>query len=198
VAETLTALRSILQDYFDIRLAKSAKMALALLQNTTVDMILLDIEMPGVSGFQFLAHLHTVLPPDKRPPVIFVTSHAETDFINQAINSGARDYIVKPIKADILLKKIDSVIGLPKESPAPHPLEEKLHALMNASLSGDSRKVEILLEETRRMAEGMSPTVCKKLTNIEELLTGFEYETANRKIKDLLTYIAEEKPERAD
>jgi DNA-binding response OmpR family regulator len=79
-----------------------------------VDLILLDIEMPEVSGFEYLKQLQQN-PQYSTIPVIFVTSHATREFFVAAINSGAKDFVVKPISADILKEKIRAILGDPEK-----------------------------------------------------------------------------------
>jgi putative two-component system response regulator len=105
----LAALRTILHDNFDIRLAKSAKLALTILNTVKADLILLDIEMPEMSGFEFLECLQNN-PELRYIPVIFVTSHENPEFTVRASASGAKDYVVKPIVPEILLNKINAVL----------------------------------------------------------------------------------------
>ena len=107
--ENLTLIHFLLKKDFDVRLARSAEQALSLLENTAVDLILLDIEMPRMSGFDFMEKFNEN-PEHKKIPVIFVTSHGSVDFINRAINHGGRDYIVKPIRSDILRNKINALL----------------------------------------------------------------------------------------
>jgi CheY-like chemotaxis protein len=187
--ENLTAIRTILQDYFDLRLARSAKMALALLENTKVDLILLDIEMPSMSGFQFLEKMFQDHPENKKLPVIFVTSHADSDIITQALNAGARDYIVKPIKAEVLLKKIDAIIGLPIKKTGPVPLEVKFQELREAAGSGDSARCEILLKELGDKSAFSLEGTRKRLTDIKILIGNFDFEKAIKKIDETAALI---------
>jgi CheY-like chemotaxis protein len=109
---TLAAIRTILQNDFDIRLTKSPKTAFVILNTIQVDLILLDIEMPEMSGFEFLKELRTN--PDyakhKTTPVIFVTSHETEEFVQQVRASGAEGYVSKPIIAQALIDKIGSAI----------------------------------------------------------------------------------------
>ena len=112
--ENLMLLGSLLEKYFDVRLAKSADMALNILGRIKVDLILLDIVMPEMSGFEFLNLLYSRNSLNKKAPVIFITSHADLDVIGKAIKAGAKDYIVKPIIAETLYKKINAVIGIPE------------------------------------------------------------------------------------
>ena len=79
--------------------ASSAAEARKLLRNRKVDAILLDIEMPGESGFDLLDSLG-----DSRPPVIFTTAYSE--FATRAFESGAVDYLLKPFGQQRLEKAI--------------------------------------------------------------------------------------------
>ena len=182
--ESLTLLRSILKDYFDIRVAKSAKMALGLLNNLQVALILLDIEMPGMSGFEFLRQVNVKDSLNKDTPVIFVTSHADKKFISQALDNGAKGYLLKPIKADALYKKIDAVIGMPENKNS--LLEKKLNSLMVAAASGDSGQVESLAKELLVITKGQEAHIHSTMEDIAKLMLNFDYEKGIIKIKELL------------
>ena len=84
--------------------------ALELLRKKAPDLIILDIDMPGMSGFDMLEMIRKT---DhlKNVPVIFLTSSSDKDHVLKAVASGANDYVVKPIDEDILLQKIDGLIG---------------------------------------------------------------------------------------
>ena len=83
--------------------ASSAEEARRLLGKSPVDAILLDIEMPGESGFDLLDSLG-----DARPPVIFTTAYSE--FATRAFESGAVDYLLKPFGQQRLEKAISRLI----------------------------------------------------------------------------------------
>jgi putative two-component system response regulator len=102
----LATLKTILQKEFDLRPSKSAKTAFALLEVVKPDLILLDVEMPEMSGFEFLERLGR-----RDIPVIFVTSHGSEDFIARAKLSGVRDYVTKPVVPAVLLEKIRTVLA---------------------------------------------------------------------------------------
>jgi len=110
MAVSLTTVRTILQKDYDVRLAKSAATALEMLAQFKADLILLDIEMPEVSGFDFAK---TLKEKDeyKNIPIIFITSHANPQFIDQAMSYGAEGYIMKPFIPEALVKRVKSVIG---------------------------------------------------------------------------------------
>lgn len=112
VSLNLLSTKSLLSKYFDVRVAKSGELALFILGSTKVDLILLDIEMPGMSGFDFMKIIGEI-PEVKDTPVIFVTAHATESIISRAVECGAKDYIVKPINRSDLYRKIFKLFGMP-------------------------------------------------------------------------------------
>jgi response regulator RpfG family c-di-GMP phosphodiesterase len=114
IIPSLNVMRKILEDDYDVCLAKSIEMASIMLKTNKVDLILLDIEMPEMSGFDYLKQLRQ-MPQYGDIPVVFVTSYATREFFIQAMNSGAKDFIVKPVSPDILKEKVHGVLD---EGPA--------------------------------------------------------------------------------
>jgi PleD family two-component response regulator len=108
----LAAIRDILQNDFDMRLSKSALSALRMLNTVQVDLILLDVEMPEMSGFEFLDNIknNAEHPELKDIPVIFVTSHAAEDFMARAAAAGAAGYVVKPVTPQLLRDKVGAAL----------------------------------------------------------------------------------------
>jgi putative two-component system response regulator len=105
----LRAMKIVLDGDYDVRLAKSGEMALEMLKNIKIEIVLLDIEMPGMSGFDVIDEMKKD-PGMQDIPVIFITSHAAPDFIVTAYEHGARDFIVKPIRPDVLLNKVSALL----------------------------------------------------------------------------------------
>lgn len=86
-----------------VSVAISAERALSILEQITPDLILLDVMMPGMSGFD----LCSILRKDTRfyeIPIIFVTGR--TDDISQGFAVGGNDYITKPINADEVIARV--------------------------------------------------------------------------------------------
>jgi CheY-like chemotaxis protein len=106
----LRTMKVILEEKYDVRLAKSGELALEMLKGIKVDLVLMDIEMPGMTGFEVVDALRKI-PGCEEVPVIFITSHATPDLIVAAYEHGAGDYIVKPINADVLLNKVQALIA---------------------------------------------------------------------------------------
>jgi twitching motility two-component system response regulator PilH len=90
---------------YQVRTAESGEDALKRLAEALPDLILMDVVMPGQNGFQ-LTRTITRDPRYAHLPVIMCTSkNQETDRV-WGLRQGAKDYVVKPVKADELLAKI--------------------------------------------------------------------------------------------
>jgi len=85
--------------------AKDGEEALALLETQTVDLILLDWNMPRLSGIDFLKQVRA-MEQYKDLPIIMVTSEAAKFNVIEALKHGATDYITKPIKLDLFKSKL--------------------------------------------------------------------------------------------
>jgi len=101
----LTALKDILGGIYNVRAAQSAKEAYDLMQEKIPDLILLDLEMPEINGIAFFESIKTN-PEWRNIPVIFLTSIDDRKKEETALGLGAAEYILKPIVAEILLKRV--------------------------------------------------------------------------------------------
>jgi len=70
--------------------------------------VLLDWNMPVMNGIEFLKALRREFGPGN-PPVLFCTTENDISFIEQAIEHGAQEFIMKPFDADILMGKFAQV-----------------------------------------------------------------------------------------
>ncbi|MDR3123935.1 MAG: response regulator, partial [Treponema sp.] len=115
----LTAIRTILGEAFDVRLAKSPLAALAMLNTVRVDLVLVDIEMPELSGFEFVDRLRNnpERPEHRDLPVIFVTSHETPDMLERIASYGA-GYVSKPVIPRILLEKVAAALESGGKAPS--------------------------------------------------------------------------------
>lgn len=83
----------------DVQPAPSAEAADLQLESSQFDLLLLDIEMRGMSGLEFLPWALKRAP---EMPVIMLTGVLDAKVARQALNAGARNYLVKPIDVDFL------------------------------------------------------------------------------------------------
>jgi diguanylate cyclase (GGDEF)-like protein len=95
----------ILADVGQLRFATNGTDALRLARDSAPDLILLDAEMPGMSGFELLRMLkgEAAL---AGVPVIFITSHTAAGFEVSALDMGAADFIAKPLKSSRVLARV--------------------------------------------------------------------------------------------
>lgn len=101
--------RRILEDIgFEIAEASDGMEALAWCRASMPDAILLDWNMPVMSGIEFLRHLRQE-PGGEKPTVVFCTVEADVSHIREALDAGADEYIMKPFDGDIITSKLAEV-----------------------------------------------------------------------------------------
>lgn len=79
--------------------------AVATLQSTKIDLVLLDIMLPKMSGYDVLPYIT-----DKEIPVIFLTAKTEVADVVQGLQLGADDYITKPFHLEVLKSRVEAVM----------------------------------------------------------------------------------------
>ena len=91
--------------------AHSGPEALAAVAEDAPDLILLDMMMPGMDGFELLAALRE-MPGLHKVPVVFLTAAQDRDLLLRAFDAGAVDYVTKPFMPEELLARVDAHVGL--------------------------------------------------------------------------------------
>ncbi len=108
----LMVLGELLSPHYHIRVANSGQRALDCAQMLPrPDLILLDIMMPEMDGYQVLEHLHQN-PETESIPVIFITALGEDHDEMKGLQQGAADYIHKPIRPAIVLARVQTQLEL--------------------------------------------------------------------------------------
>jgi len=107
----LTALKSILKSSYETYTASSAAKMFDLLTKIKPDLILLDVDMPELNGYETAKFLKTN-GNYRDIPIIFVTSLNDAESEMEGLELGAVDYIYKPFAAPLLLKRIETQIAL--------------------------------------------------------------------------------------
>jgi signal transduction histidine kinase len=104
----LFTLRALLKRLHDCEVieAESGAAALGCVVEQTVDLILLDVQMPGMDGFETARHLQ-MTERTRSIPIVFITAVFKGDeFISRGFDIGAVDYLTKPIDDNLLLNRI--------------------------------------------------------------------------------------------
>lgn len=109
VVEDDVQLREAIVDTLNLQKIKtfeacSAEEAMVFLQKNAVNMILSDISMGELSGFDLLHHVKSQYP---SIPMVLMTAYGEVEKAVQAIQQGATDYLVKPFDVDVLLETVN-------------------------------------------------------------------------------------------
>jgi len=91
----------------DIVQATDGAEALAIWEASQLDLVLLDCNMPKLSGIDVIKGIRAV---DRRLPVIMITTESERAKVVEAISLGATDYIVKPFSVKTVAKKVKGVL----------------------------------------------------------------------------------------
>jgi putative two-component system response regulator len=110
-ATNLQLLRQILQDHYCLLYAKDGARALELAHQEHPDLILLDVMMPGMSGYEACRQLKS-LPDTEAIPVIFVTALADTVDELAGFEAGAVDYIMKPVSPPVVRARVRTHLAL--------------------------------------------------------------------------------------
>lgn len=99
---------------FSYLLAEDGQQAIQLLQSKSIDMVVSDVNMPEVDGYQLLQWVRQHAP---QLPVLLMTAYGSVSQAVEAMKQGAVDYLVKPFEPDALLAEIRRVLqGTPKKS----------------------------------------------------------------------------------
>src|SRR6266699_3493964 len=93
-----------------VGLAENAKELLARVKQDAVDLVLLDIEMPEISGLDALRKLRERYSPIELP-IIMVTAKSQSDEVVKALDLGANDYVTKPIDFAVALARIGTQLS---------------------------------------------------------------------------------------
>lgn len=110
--ENITVLGELLQPYYKVRVSTSGKHALISANLTPhPDIILLDVMMPEMDGYQVITHLKQN-PELMEIPVIFITALDSADDETLGLSLGAADYITKPLRPAIVLARIKAQLEL--------------------------------------------------------------------------------------
>jgi len=107
-----------------VDVVESAKQLMQRVKQNTVDLVLLDIEMPEVSGLDALKTLRESYSPVQLP-IIMVTAKSQSEDIVKALNFGANDYLTKPVDLPVALARIGTQLSHKRAQEALRESEER-------------------------------------------------------------------------
>ncbi len=102
---------------YEVSEAESAEVARALMKQQAPDLMLLDVNLPGLTGLEFLRELRSI--DSEAPLVIIITAHGSERMAVEAVKTGAHDYISKPFELDdlrLVIKNAAETLSLRREN----------------------------------------------------------------------------------
>lgn len=117
----LAAAKKVLNSDYSVIAVTSGLQVLKFLEKNTCDLILLDINMPDMDGFQTLERIAAAF--KSHPPIIFLTADDSDDIESRCLKTGAMDFIKKPFKETIMLSRVARILEL---TELKNDLENKL------------------------------------------------------------------------
>jgi diguanylate cyclase (GGDEF)-like protein/PAS domain S-box-containing protein len=109
---------------FHVVTAASGEEALLRMSGPPVDLVVLDIEMPGLDGFDVLKQVRQRYSP-ARLPVIMATADHASETVVRALDAGANDYVTKPLDFPVVLARITAQVSRKRAEEALHASEER-------------------------------------------------------------------------
>lgn len=131
----LFTLGSVLADEYDLQIAGSGRDGLAMAARKAPDLILLDVMMPEIDGFETCRRFKAD-PALADVPVIFLTALTEYDSELTGLSLGAVEYIAKPFRVDLVKQRISNILKVSRLSRELRASEERLRFVMAATGDG--------------------------------------------------------------
>ena len=129
---------------------KSGRIALDYIQrNGFPDLILLDVNMPEMDGFETLKLLKKKMTPANEVPIVFLTAEDGQEQETRGLESGAMDYIKKPFDPEVLLSRVHKILDIQKQMKhfARNAETDQLTGFLNKAAS-EARMDKLCAEET--------------------------------------------------
>ena len=175
--------KNILSEKYAVATAPSAEKFFSILENNYPVMVLLDIDMPVMNGYEAIKILKSK-PETKDIPVIFLTARAELDDELVGLTLGAIDYIVKPFQPALLLKRIE--VHLLVEA------QKKILQKQTAELKNFNDNLQEMVEEKTQDVLDLQNALLKTMAELVECrddITGGHIGRTQRTVKIILEEI---------
>lgn len=143
--ENILSLRKVLEkNGFEVDSAESGNEALKKILHHTYALIILDVQMPGMDGFE-VAEAVLGYSKTQNIPIIFLSAvNIDKEFIRKGYKSGGMDYITKPVDTDILIFKVRTFIRLYEQNRKLLEVQESLKAEVRFRKEAENKKDEFI------------------------------------------------------
>ncbi|MFA4858727.1 MAG: sigma-54 dependent transcriptional regulator [Candidatus Margulisiibacteriota bacterium] len=145
----------ILDGPYTVHLAATGESALKKLADEKIELIFLDVRMPGINGLETLQRIKAI---DPQVEVIMVTAVNEVQKAGEAINCGAVDYVIKPFDVNQILKMVETTLKKKAIArTAKNIRQEAEYTLETPSLLGSSEIIGKIKNDIEKIAAGDQP-----------------------------------------
>lgn len=131
----LNLARTALAEKYEVFLMPSGEKALKVLEKVSPDLVLLDVEMPELDGFQVLAQMKEMGEEIRDIPVIFLTAKDDSNSEYEGLDLGAVDYITKPFSFPLLQKRVELHLKLVTQQHELQHYSHNLETLVSGQIS---------------------------------------------------------------
>jgi diguanylate cyclase (GGDEF)-like protein/PAS domain S-box-containing protein len=134
-------------DGYDLVACTSGEEALSIVSSEQIDLVLLDVMMPGIDGLEVCRRLQASAGA-ACPPVIFITAHDDDATLRDAFAAGAADYVTKPVRKVELLARVGTQLARDRQH---RQLREKNRELASArqALAESGERYRLAMEASR-------------------------------------------------
>lgn len=176
--------RLLRQEGYNTFTAPSGELGLKLLETHSIDLVILDIRLPGKSGMEVFEIIHEM---DPKLPVIIMTAYGTTELAIEATKKGAFEYVFKPFEIPHMLETIRNALKAAKVMHTSIKLDGEPDTKVEEALIGKSRQ----MQEVYKAIGKVAPTDATVLIRGEsgtgkELVARAIYQYSNRSQKPFL------------
>jgi signal transduction histidine kinase len=156
VPENLQVVGNLLKNHsYEVRLATGGEQAIESVLNDPPDLLLLDISMPGIDGFEVCRRLKSDRKAQSIPVIFLTAAHVSQDQMRKGFEVGAVDYIAKPVDDRVLLARVQTHIALKRSKEL---LEQQNHDLKEAN-DAKNKLFSIMGHDLKNVFSGLNTLI---------------------------------------
>jgi len=156
---------------FEVDTAIDGEQALEKLKAKSADVVLLDINMPRMSGIEALTIIRQTYP---QTEAIMLTGFADFSTAIECLKIGAKDYLVKPVDTTELVTRLRSLVRSRSTERALHEVHQEYLGFLSEELADPLRKIGTMLEQVSKLPGDAEKERKKLLTSARDLIGKLE------------------------